>query len=107
MDKRGRHGVDDSAPPQARGRGFNQHRCESARSAQARPGQFVKAGNLIDNHAVRITRVNGWPTYLVKGGTPDVWRQYKVKRKWRKSQGVIFGKRCGTTENIGPKARER
>jgi hypothetical protein len=56
---------------------------------------------------VRITRVNGWPTYLVKGGTPDVWRQYKVKRKWRKSQGVIFGKRCGTTENIGPKARER
>jgi len=66
-------------------------------------------GGGIDNHAVRITRVNGWPTYLIKGGTPDVWRQYKLKRGcgWRKSQGIIFGKRLGTTVNIGPKARER
>ena len=26
---------------------------------------------------------------------------------WRKRQGLIVGKRCGTTENIGPAARER
>ncbi len=63
------------------------------------------AAALGDVSGVRVP--TGRPTYLVKGGTPDVRRQYKVKRKGRKSQGVIFGKRCGTTENIGPKARER
>jgi hypothetical protein len=26
---------------------------------------------------------------------------------WRKRQGLIVGKRCGTTENIGSAARER
>jgi hypothetical protein len=45
--------------------------------------------------------------YLVKGGGPDVWRRFCVPRCWRKPQGVIHGKRCGTTENIGPAARAR
>jgi hypothetical protein len=45
--------------------------------------------------------------YLVKGGGPDVWRRFQLPKKWRKPQGVIFGKRCGTTENIGPAARRR
>jgi len=64
-------------------------------------------GGDIADFAVRITRVNGWPTYLIKGGTPEVWRKYRLLRKWRKSQGIIFGKRCGSTQNIGPQARER
>ncbi|MEM8574310.1 MAG: hypothetical protein AAGF48_06725 [Pseudomonadota bacterium] len=45
--------------------------------------------------------------YLLKGGGPDVRRKYRIPRCWRKSQGVIEGKRCGTTQNIGPKARRR
>jgi hypothetical protein len=45
--------------------------------------------------------------YLLKGGCPDVWRRFGVPAMWRASQGVIIGKRCGTTENIGPAARKR
>ena len=43
--------------------------------------------------------------YLIKGGGPDVWRKFSVPRCWRKPQGNILGKRCGTTENIGSAAR--
>jgi hypothetical protein len=45
--------------------------------------------------------------YLLKGGGPDVWQAFRVPMPWRKRQGLIVGKRCGTTENIGPAARER
>lgn len=45
--------------------------------------------------------------YLLKGGGPDVWRKFGVPRCWRKPQGLIDGKRCGTTENIGPAAQRR
>jgi len=45
--------------------------------------------------------------YLIKGGAPDVWRKFGVPAMWRGPQGVIIGKRCGTTENIGPAARKR
>jgi len=45
--------------------------------------------------------------YLLKGGGPDVWRKFGVPHCWRKSQGIIYGKRCGVTENIGAAARRR
>jgi hypothetical protein len=45
--------------------------------------------------------------YLLKGGGPDVWRKYAVPSVWREPQGVIVGKRCGVTENLGPTARKR
>jgi hypothetical protein len=45
--------------------------------------------------------------YLIKGGGPEVWECFGVRKKDRRSQGLIFGKRCGTTENIGPAARCR
>jgi len=65
-------------------------------------------GGLWGDWTVKLTlHSNGDVRYLLKGGTPEVWRQYRVKRKWRNSQGVIFGKRCGATANIGPKSRER
>jgi hypothetical protein len=43
--------------------------------------------------------------YLLKGGGRDVWNAFGLPRRWRKRQGLIVGKRCGTTENIGPAAR--
>ena len=45
--------------------------------------------------------------YLIKGGGPDVWRRFGTPRKWRKPQGLIFGKRCGVTENLGLTARRK
>jgi hypothetical protein len=45
--------------------------------------------------------------YLLKGGGPDVWRKYGVPSGWRKPQGLISGKRCGVTENIGQAALKR
>jgi len=67
-------------------------------------------GGLWGDWTVKLTlHNNGDVRYLIKGGTPEVWCKYKLKRGcgWRKSQGIIFGKRCGSTENIGPKSRER
>ena len=45
--------------------------------------------------------------YLIKGGDRKVWERFKIRREWRKSQGIIHGKRCGITENIGKAARNR
>jgi len=45
--------------------------------------------------------------YLLKGGGPDIWRKYAVPFIWHEPQGLIVGKRCGTTENLGSKARKR
>jgi hypothetical protein len=45
--------------------------------------------------------------YLIKGGDRRVWDQFNIRKEWRKSQGIIHGKRCGGTENIGPAARAR
>jgi hypothetical protein len=45
--------------------------------------------------------------YLIKGGGPDVWHKFGVPKRWPRHQGLIHGKRCGTTENIGPTARAR
>jgi hypothetical protein len=45
--------------------------------------------------------------YLLKGGGRDVWRKHAVPSIWREPQGVIFGKRCGVTENLGPAARKQ
>jgi len=46
--------------------------------------------------------------YLIKGGCPKVWAKFpRIRRDWRTPQGIIHGKRCGTTQNIGPAARLR
>jgi hypothetical protein len=53
-----------------------------------------------------------WPDpdglYLIKGGGPKVWRKFpRIRKAWRQPQGIIHGKRCGTSQNIGRAARER
>jgi hypothetical protein len=45
--------------------------------------------------------------YLIKGGGPEVWKRYGLRKEHRRPQGLIFGKRCGTTQNLGPAARRR
>ena len=46
--------------------------------------------------------------YLLKGGGPKVWKLFpRIRKEWRRPQGVIFGKRCGTTQNLGPAARRK
>jgi hypothetical protein len=44
--------------------------------------------------------------YLIKGGGPRVWRDFRLRREHRRLQGIIHGKR-GTTQNLGPAARRR
>jgi hypothetical protein len=43
--------------------------------------------------------------YLIKGGGPKVWKRFRLRKEHRRLQGIIHGKRCGTTENIGPAVR--
>jgi len=45
--------------------------------------------------------------YLIKGGGREVWKHFRLKKEHRRLQGLIHGKRCGVTENIGPAARRR
>jgi hypothetical protein len=63
-------------------------------------------GNYLDCTLKLTFPSNPDGVYLLKGGGPDVWRKFGVPRCWRKSQGIIHGKRCGVTENIGPAARD-
>jgi hypothetical protein len=39
--------------------------------------------------------------YLIKGGGPKVWKRFRLRKEHRRLQGIIHGKRCGTTQNIG------
>ena len=43
--------------------------------------------------------------YLLKGGGPKVWGLFRIKRKFREGQGIVHGKRCGTSQKLGPNAR--
>jgi hypothetical protein len=43
--------------------------------------------------------------YLIKGNGPKVWKRFNLRKEHRRLQGLIHGKRCGTTENIGKAAR--
>ena len=45
--------------------------------------------------------------YLIKGGGPKVWKRFRLSKEHRRLQGIISGKRCGMTENIGLAARKR
>jgi hypothetical protein len=45
--------------------------------------------------------------YLIKGGGPKVWKLFRIRKEHRRLQGIIYGKRCGTTINIGRAARGR
>jgi hypothetical protein len=69
---------------------------------------------LVGRHAVGIwseyaVKLKIWRDpdglYLLKGGGPEVWRRFRIKKKFRESQGIVFGKRCGTSQSLGPAAR--
>ena len=49
-----------------------------------------------------------WPSWLIglirrrlRGGGKQAWKLFpRIKKDWRKPQGVIFGKRCGSTQAL-------
>jgi hypothetical protein len=61
--------------------------------------------------AEEVIKLVIWPNpdgkYLIKGGDPKVWKRFRLKKEHRRLQGIIHGKRCGTTQNIGRAARSR
>ena len=68
------------------------------------------AREIIDDRAIELTfPANPDGKYLLKGGTRAVWDEFQLPRKWRSKlgEGLIEGKRCGVTPNIGPAARQR
>jgi hypothetical protein len=65
-------------------------------------------GGILGEFAVKITlHADPDGLYLIKGGNKEVWDHFNIKKDWRKSQGIIYGKRCGIAENIGRAARYR
>jgi hypothetical protein len=71
------------------------------------PGEKQGDGYWADNVIKLVIHHNPDGKYLIKGGSHEVWERFGVRKKDRGSQGIIHGKRCGTTENIGPSARSR
>jgi hypothetical protein len=68
------------------------------------------AGPILDGRTIQLTfPTNPDGKYLLKGGTPAVWGAFGLPEKWRSKlgEGLIEGKRCGVTQNLGPAARER
>jgi hypothetical protein len=65
-------------------------------------------GDVMDDRAIKLViHDNPDGKYLIKGGGPKVWRRFRLWKEHRRLQGIIRGKRCGLTENIGPSARQR
>jgi hypothetical protein len=63
-------------------------------------------GDVTDDRAIKLViHDNPDGKYLIKGGGPDVWTRFRVRKENRRWQGIIHGKRCGTTQNIGSAAR--
>ena len=86
--------------------------CSGKRLAQVKEAIL----RLVELHGCGIThefvvKLTLWPNpdgkYLIKGGGPKVWRKFRLRKEQRRLQGIIYGKRCGVTENIGPAARKR
>jgi hypothetical protein len=66
--------------------------------------------SILDDRTIELTfPKNPDGKYLMKGATRAAWEMYHVPDQWRskRGEGVIDGKRCGTTQNIGPAARKR
>ena len=57
-----------------------------------------------------VVKLTLWPNpdgkYLIKGGGRKVWKKFRLRKEHRRLQGLIHGKRCGVTENIGPAIRK-
>ena len=68
----------------------------------------LHGGEVTDERAIDLAI---WPDpdgkYLVEGGGPKIWTNFRLRKEHRRLQGTIHGKRSGTTENIGPAARGR
>lgn len=66
------------------------------------------AKQILDDRTIQLTfPANPDGKYLLKGGTSAVWDAFALPKKWRSKlgEGVIEGKRCGVTQNIGPASR--
>jgi hypothetical protein len=68
------------------------------------------ARQILDDRTIELTfPADPDGKYVLKGGTPEVWEAFGLPDRWRSrlGEGVIEGKRCGVTQNIGPAARNR
>jgi hypothetical protein len=84
------------------------HRAEASKDVEEL--LTLVAGNIVDDRTIELTYpANPDGKYLLKGGTRAVWEEFHSPLKWRSKlgEGLIAGKRCGVTQNIGPAARER
>ena len=86
------------------------HLCCRASDSGHRGALAPVAKQILDDRTIELTfPANPDGKYLLKGGTPAVWEKFRLPYKWRSrlGEGLIEGKRCGVTQNIGPAARLR
>jgi hypothetical protein len=50
---------------------------------------------------------DGYLSYILKGVEPSGYEEFQVLKKHRSQQGIVVGKRAGTSRNIGAAARRR
>jgi hypothetical protein len=52
-----------------------------------------------------LYRLSGSWTFRTICGGPKVWKLLRVRSEHSRLQGMIHGKRCGTSQNLGPAVR--
>ena len=75
----------------------------------ARRHSFPLDGYWADEVIKLVMHDNPDGKYLIKGGGPQVWKHHRLRPEHRRWQGIIHGKRCGTTVEHrvgGPQAVE-
>ena len=73
----------------------------------SRDGDKNGDGYWADEVVKVVIHANHAGKYLIKGGGPPIWKRFRLRKEHRRWQGLIHGKRCGTTENIGKASRKR
>jgi hypothetical protein len=53
---------------------------------------------------VKPVRDIGWLRYMLKGADDEVRRTFSVPRHLEDARCLVIGKRCGVSQNLGPKA---
>jgi hypothetical protein len=68
-------------------------------------------GNYTDERIIKLEIYDKPPypdgKYFLKAGGRKVWKLFRLRKEHRRLQGIIHGKRCGTTQNIGRAERRR
>lgn len=85
----------------------NELRCYLLSQLQAEVNSVIKVKPVQswDEDSWMKGGLKGWLSYMLKGVDPMHYDTFNITKKNRNTQGIVFGKRCGMTQNVGLSAQ--